>query len=242
MKKRYIVGMVVFLGLNVWGILRSQPPPPTGIMKPSFFDRPQEVGAVVFRRLYAPMIQNKLIVYGVRPNDIQHREVLEGLLATATAEKQPIDVVLREPQLEVPLAPSNVEIVDAEFNSDPAELVAKVNSYISQGKRVLIYTANTLSSHLIKQNPMERFEAIWGKPVYTISSVDIGLKVDSTFVQDPPCVGSERDGQGTAALGCAALQKGRAYQRKDLDLSRIVALMDQRGASDLLLFLSFPRR
>jgi hypothetical protein len=243
MQKRYYAAMAVFLGLNAWGILKfSQAPPPKDIMKPSFFDRPEEVGAVVYRRLYGDMGQNDVVLFGVRPNDISHQKLVEGFLATSVQEKLPITVVFRESHLEVPAVPPGTEVIDFEFNSDQSALTEKVRAQTAQGKRVLLYTANTLSSHLIKNNPVERFEAAWGKPVFTISSVDVALRREQEQPNDPPCVGSERDGQGTAALGCAALLKGRSFYRKNIDVSRIVALMDQRGEKDLLLYLSLPSR
>ncbi len=243
MQKRYIAAMAVFLGLNVWGILKfSQAPPPKDIMKPSFFDRPEEVGAVVYRRLYGDMGQNDVVIFGVRPNEVSHRRLVEGFLLTSVKENLPITVVFRETHLEALALPEGTEVVDFEFNTDQVVLTEKIRSYTAQGKRVLLYTANVLSSRLIKNNPSERFEAAWGKKVFTISSVDVALRREQEQPNDPPCVGSERDGQGTAALGCAALLKGRSFYRKNIDVSRIVALMDQRGEKDLLLYLSLPRR
>jgi hypothetical protein len=241
-KKRYIFVMILVIGLSVAAVLRfGINPRPVDLMKPSFFKEPREIGAVTYRRLYDPLGRENLIVFGVTPAEPSHRQIIEGFLLTAAAENRPIHVVLKEPQLEALSAPAGTEVIEQQFNSEPAALVEQVRSYTSQGKRVLIYTASTLSSHMVPNNPVQRFEALWGKPVFAISTVGIALSAGQETRVDPPCVGSERDGQGTAKLGCAALLKTRALYRKRLDESRFVALMDQRGRSDLLMFVYVPR-
>ncbi len=209
-------------------------------MKPSFFDRPNEIGAVTYRRLFDPIGRESLIVFGVTPGVVEHQKIVEGFLATAAAEKRPFQVVFVEEYLDALSAPSGTEIVQIRFNSAPQKLAELIRAKTSNGERALLYTASVLSSHLIRGNPMQRFEENWGQPVYTISTVGINLRRDQELRMDPPCVGSAVDNAGTAGLGCAALLKGRQFYRKNLDNTRLVALMDQCGRSDLLLFVSLP--
>lgn len=243
MQKRYLIGIGLFVLISVVAVLRyGIGPKPIGIMKASFFDRPAEVGAVIYRRLYDPLGREPVVVFGVTPDVVEHRGIVEGFVATAAAEKRPIQVVFKERGLEEGLrVPDGTEVVAIAFNEDPTDLVEQVRQRVNQGQRVLVYTASVLSSHLIKGNPMHRFEQVWGKPVLAISTVGISLRREQEFKVDPPCVGSEVDGPGTANLGCAALLKSRQLYRKQLENSRIVALMDQRGGADMLLFVALPK-
>lgn len=241
MKKSYIVGIVLLLlGASVLVFKFGVGPKPVGIIKPSFFENAREIGAVTYRRLYDPLGRQDLVAFGVTPDVPEHKAVVEGFLATALVENRPIEVVFQEdrlPQVDVPLG---TEVVKFRFENEAA-LAEQIRARTQAGKRVLIYTTNIFSSHLVKGNPIHRLEQYWGKPVYAISTVGIAVRRGQQFTPDPPCVGSERDGQGTAGLGCAAVLKGRTLYRKKLDPTRLIALMDQRGISDFLLFVNIPK-
>ena len=53
------------------------------IMKASFFDRYEEVGAVVFRSLYPRLELEPVVVWGVQPDSEAHIKVLEGFIWVA---------------------------------------------------------------------------------------------------------------------------------------------------------------
>lgn len=242
MNKIYVVGIVSFLLITTALIIKfGVGPKPVGIIKPSFFEHPREIGAVTYRRLYDPLGRQELVAMGVSPEVVEHRAVIEGFLATAQAEKRPIEVVFEEERLAPLEVPAGTEVVKFNFGQNEALLAEQIRAYTKNGKRVLLYSANILTSHLVKGNPIHRLGQAWGKPVYSISMMGIGLRREQEFKPDPPCVGSERDGQGTANLGCAALLKGRTLFRKKLDTTRLIALMDQRGLVDFLLFVSLPK-
>lgn len=242
MKKIYVVGIALILMVSLGLVLRfGIGPKPVGIIKPSFFDHPREIGAVTYRRLYDPLGRQNLVVFGVSPDVPEHRAVVEGFLLTAAAEHRPIEVIFQEEELTPIEVPPGAEVISFRFNEGEAALAERVRAYTDAGKRVLLYSANVLTSHLIKGTTIHRFEKYWGKPAYTISMVGISVRRERPMKLDPPCVGSERDGQGTAALGCAAMVKGRTLYRKKLDDSRLIALMDQRGYADFLLFVSVPK-
>ncbi len=241
MKKYHVAGIVFFLlASSALVIMFGVGPRPVGFIKPSFFDHPREIGAVAYRRLYDPLGRQDLVAFGVTPGVAEHRDVVAGFLATALAEKRPIEVVFQEDRLPALDAPSGTEVVPFRFE-DEAALAERVRAYTRGGKRVLIYTTNVFTSHLVKGNPIHRLERHWGKPIYAISTVGIAVRREQEFKPDPPCVASERDGQGTADLGCAAVLKGRTLFRKKLDPARLIALMDQRGVSDFLLFVNVPK-
>ncbi|MCM2282286.1 MAG: hypothetical protein NDI61_10625 [Bdellovibrionaceae bacterium] len=241
MKKIYLVGIVFILLVGIALVLRfGVGPRPIGMIKPSFFDHPQEIGAVTYRRLYDPLGRQNLVAVGVSPDIPEHRAVVEGFLLTAAAEKRPIEVVFQEEQLPPIAVPPGTQVVTFRFNDREDVIAERIREFTSAGKRVLLYSANILTSHLVKGNTIHRFEQAWGQPVYSISMVGISVRRDHQVKLDPPCVGSERDGQGTASLGCAAMAKGRTLFRKKLDNSRLIALMDQHGVADFVLFVSIP--
>jgi hypothetical protein len=246
MKKLYVLGLLLMMTVGVAAILKlGYKPVPIGIMKPSFFATAEEIGIVVFRRFYSPIIEKKLVFIGVPPQPDWNLEIVHGMLRAASAEKVPFEVVIAEAQMPgldfTGLPP--VELVTIHTNSDTlAELVDQIQRVTKEGKRTLVYLPSVFSTHLLANNVVNRLEAITGQNYMTITTTPLALKADQEFLVDPPCVGDERDANGTASLGCVVLQSGRMTYRKKLPQDRFVAMMNSPQREDYLLMISFPNQ
>lgn len=248
MKKLYALFVVATIVVGVFMTLKfGHRPPPVGIMKPSFFSDAEEIGAVIYRRFYVPIEQKKLVVFGVPPQPQWHQDIVRGFIKAAAAEKRPFEVLLMEPDM--PALDLNglppIEVKQVQMNTEMmAEFGDAVRAARSSGRRTLVFTASVFSTHLLKGNPITRFEHLTGDKLFTITSAPLVLRPDQEFMVDPPCVGAERDANGTADLGCAILMAGRLLYRKDLAQDRFVSIMQQNqengAADDYLLMTSYP--
>jgi len=242
----YVALIVAMMTAGIFLILKfGVKPQPVGIMKPSFFSKPEEIGAVVYRRFYVDIDTKKLVVFGVPPQPDWNLAVVRGFLREAQALQRPFDVLITEsamPPLDLTGLPSPLETISIEMNSPTqSDLIDQLKAYHAAGKRVLLYTASVFSTHLLQGNPINRLEKMTGESYFAITSAPLSLHPDQEFLVDPPCLGSERDTQGTSDLGCAVLMAGRRFYRKHIDQSRFVAIMQKQGAvEDYLLMISSP--
>ena len=265
MTKRYLILYaaliiaIVSVGFTLM-IKLGVKPEPVVIMKPSYFKSPSEIGAVVFRHFYAAIEDKRFVVFGLPPQPKFHQEILHGFIQAAIDEKRPFDIVLMEsemPDLDFSAFPSLAVQKVVTNTEDQTELLSQIQNLRKNGKRVLLYTASVLSSHLLLGNPINRIEKeLGGENLFSISSGPLAVRAEQEFEIDPPCVGTERDTSGTSNLGCAILFASRYYYRanakgarsfaeknhEDLYKSRYVSIMQQNGAGyDFLLMTASPK-
>jgi hypothetical protein len=266
MKKRYlalyslivvVIGIVsvrlIYLATN--GV-KSEP---NVILTPSSFAQPAEIGTAIYRYFYAPIEQKKIVFFGLPPQPAWHQEILRGFLKAAAQEQRPFDLFIAEaemPELNLEGLPS-MKIVKLQTNTDTqSDLIEQLDLARKANQRVLVYTAAVLSSHLLPGNAITRLEANPSQPHYfAITSAPLSTGPAQEFEIDPPCVGSERDTDGTAALGCAIMSASRSYYRanikrekayfqkehQDFYKTKYVSIMQQNGVgADYLLMTSAP--
>src|SRR5258708_31842499 len=106
MKKLYYsLGLLLFFGVIMslivsYGIKGR----PINILKPSYFSTPEEIGAVIFRRFYAEIGAEKVLVFGVPAKTSFHQSILAGLIRVAAHEGKAFDVLITDPRLPQPAA------------------------------------------------------------------------------------------------------------------------------------------
>jgi hypothetical protein len=248
MKKLYFFLIITMIASAASIIFKTAKPQAAEIMKPSVFAQPDEIGAVVYRRFYAPLESQKVVIFGVPPQPPWHQKVLLGFLKVAQAEKRPYDAIIMQPEMP-PLDVSGlqradgspIDVVQAPMNDTAqAQLLDAIRSRRQAGQRVLVYTPSVFSTHLLPANPLQRLEKQTGEHFFSITTGPLVLQPVQEFLIDPPCVGSERDQNGTAPLGCAFLQSSRGTYRKHVAQDQYVAIMNQQGVDDYLLMISYP--
>ncbi len=170
------------------------------------------------------------------------------------------------------LAPTALEI---DSNSEElTELTDAVLNAQKAGHRLLVIVPNLYSTHLLLGNVMQRLEAnlaaggvaapradgltaadrvpraregVPGNTLFSITVSPLALEAAQEKELDPVCIGSERDGSGTADLGCAILQAGRYFYRKRIldkeprARDRFVAIMQSSKPGDYMLMVREPQ-
>ena len=219
-------------------------PTPALIMKPSYFSNPEAIGATVYKRFFSPIEQYKVVVFGVPPQPDWQRQIVVGFLEKAAIEKHPFDVVLAEaqmPPLDLSRLTVALQVIQIPTNTDvQGELIDHIAELRKTGKRVLIYTASILSTHVLPGNSVARYEKTTGEHLFAITSAALTLHPNQEYVVDPPCVGSQRDANDTAPLGCAMLKAGRPFYIRKIPQDRYVAIMNEQKPEDYLLLVSSP--
>ena len=237
--------LFVLVTVGIFFVLKyGYEPTPTLIMKPSYFSTPEEIGATVYKRFYSPIEQYKIVVFGVPPQPEWQKQIVVGFLEKAALEKHPFDVVLAEtqmPPLDLSRLSAAVQVIQVPTNTDVQnELIDHIAELRKSGKRVLIYTASILSTHILPGNSVDRYEKTTGEHLFAISSAPLTLHPNQEYLIDPPCVGSQRDVSDTANLGCAMLKAGRPFYIRKIPQERYVAIMNEQKPEDYLLMVSSP--
>lgn len=256
-----LFGLIVVMGGVAVTILLGYRPAPARIMKPSFFEKPEQIGAVALKRFYAPLAGEKVTVLGIPTNRDWSTEVVSGFLLAAQQNDRGYAHVIIEEKIVGPIQDEIRKIVPKlsalPTNTETlAELTEAIQTSVQSGERVLVVLPNLYSTHLLQGNTMSRLEKnvlatdeSSGKAsaLFTISVGPLALEASQEKELDPVCIGSERDGSGTAEFGCAILQAGRFFYRKRiLDTEpgareRFVALMQSPKPNDYLLLVREPR-
>ena len=254
-------GLVIVIVGVCTTLLIGYRPAPTQVMKPSFFDTADQIGVVTLKRFYAPLVDEKIVVLGVPTNRDWAPQIVTGFLIAAQQNSRAFTRVIVEDKLSNVLKDEikkvNSAVTELNTNTETlAELVDALNTATTAGERVLLVMPNIYTTHLSPGNTMSRLESMMISPEYkeqgrikslfTISVGPLALEAGQEKELDPVCMGSERDGSGTADFGCAIAQAGRFYYRKRvLDKEpnareRFVALMQAPRPNDYLLLVREP--
>jgi len=244
LSRLYIPAILLIMTVGVIFILRmGYKPAPTDIMAPSFFDQPEEIGHQAFRRFFAPLQEKNRIAIGIPPQPEWYRKVVSGFLAGAAKEGHPFEVVVQEiemPDLDLSATP-NIMVVKVHTNIDPpAEIVDVLQKLEADHKRVLVYLPSLFTAHVLTASPIHRIERALQTNLFSISVGPLSLRADQEYLIDPPCVGTERDANGTADFGCLLMQSGRMLYRKKVSQDRFVAIMNEPKPEDYVLMISEP--
>ncbi len=245
MKRVVYIGMLLaIVTAGIFLIFKlGYEPQPVGIMKPSYFDKPDQIGATVYRRFYVPIEQKKIVLFGIPPQPTWHQEILKGFMEAAAAEKRPFEIMIAESQMP-PIDLTNLPPLDVRLiainTETQAEFADQLRLARESGKRTLVYMPSVFSSHLLPGNAVNRYEAQTGENLFAITTGPLALRHDQEYVVEPVCIGSQLDGRGLAPLGCATMLWGRKFYRKKLPQDRWVAAMNSPKPEDYLLLVSYP--
>lgn len=245
-KRLYIPFLLLIVTAGMLTVLKAgYTPPPVKMMKPSFFDKTEEIGAVVFRRAFPAVETQAVVAFGIPPQPDWHQGIVRGFLKAAAAENRPFAAIISEeqmPKLNLEGFSGLEEVVVPTNSQTQSELVDALKKFAAEKKRVLLYMPSVFSTHMISGNPIERLEKTLGTRVVSFTSGPLSLRNEQEYLVDPPCVGSERDSNGTSTLGCTILQSGRGYYRKKVPQDRWVAIMNSPKPDDYLVMASTPNQ
>ena len=138
-------------------------PAPTPIMKPSFFNSAEDIGAVTLKHFYAPLAAENIVILGVPSNRDWSTQLVSGFVESAAINSRGFTHAVIERQMPAVLRaelkrlmPTTIEI---DSNTETlSELTDAVLSAKKQGHRLLVVLPNIYSTHLLLGNTMQRLE------------------------------------------------------------------------------------
>jgi hypothetical protein len=254
--KWVLIGLLGLAGLAfylIWDDLAIGPKSVQKI-KIASVESPDAVGRQTYMRLRQEINQEWVIFFGVKPEDPRHFDAAKGFIAAAQADNRAFPKVFCEKELVEPQ--HSLPCVELEMNSSAsnttnelvADLIAKIKTPRQQSADgaqlpppVLVLLPNVFSTHLIVGNPLFTWEKSFKTRFMSITLSDLAISPDQMASLQPPCLGSERDREGTVDLACTVRRLSRAAQRKAWPKDQLIYQLVQQGDKDYLGLMTLPK-
>ncbi len=214
-------------------------PKPVRLMGPTEFEKSEQIGAVLYRRLFADLKKAPLVVFGVDPVQVNHREIPNGFLKTAQAEGLTFDHIIVDSTLGFnPF--SNGQVLDLQRNTKA--LLSLLEQANLKKHRVLLLTLNNYSSTIPEKSMTQYILEKMKLNTLSFSVFNFALKHDQEELISPSCETQGATASGSGRIGCFLLKKSRSiYRKKHYEKKGIVAAADQVAKGDFLIYISLPK-
>lgn len=232
----FFFGCVIF---GMWMIFEfGIQPKSVRVIRPSFFEKPEELGETAFKILRPRLLLHKIIAVGVQQGVSSHRSMLKGFVELAQKEQLPFDRIINISSL-----PTN------HINFSPAlyidltrqrDLLAQeIQKYLDEGKRILVI-GNTLDLiHFHPDNETTQVEQALKQKIITIGMVELNNvpSPEGRELYKEPIAKCERTSKYVHSLGCLVEDKIKFLKsRKKIKWDKVVGVMDQEGERDFVLY------
>ena len=214
-------------------------PKPIPILNPTHFENPEQIGAVMYRRLRQNLRAEQLLVLGSHKDIPQSAEIWNGFLKTAMADKMKIDQFYQWPNVPLPTTAGQLQTIylqDADVASD--ELLKNIHQSIQRGSVVIVNAPTQEATHLVQGSLSRRLEKLPNIPVFSISIVPWAINAEATKVFAEDCSNPDATENANKMLNCAVYRLSKKFLRKKLDPSQSWAAAERHGLKEYLLFIN----
>ena len=192
-------------------------PRPIRVLNATEFDRPEEIGAVLFRRFYQEVRGSQLVVVGSSPFHRSYSLVWRSFLAVAKANRVEFDAVYTLEGLR--------SISSESLSYDEYEIQER----LQRGEKVLIQVAST-------DDLLEKYTDKYPQALFIFQS---GFAVTEEGLNNilPPC---RDDDSSSFQMSCKAQVASRRYLRRPKSKEHYVAALERHSVAKYLLFIYEP--
>lgn len=224
---------------------------PKGVqkIKLAVVESPQAIGENTYLRLRQEIAQEWVIFFGISPEDERQVEALKSFIAAAGNDGRAFSKVFCERELiekknDFPC--DELKMNDAS-DSMTLKVVEDLSGLVKQSRTenstppYLVVLPQSFSTHLISGNPINTWDLSFKTRFMSITLGQMAVAADQMQWLSPPCLGSERDREGTMDLACTIRRLSRAAQRKSLPVDQLAYQLVQQGNKDYLGLLSIRK-
>ena len=226
----FFVAIVVF---GFWWIFHNGiRPRAVKIIKPSFFQTPEEFGALAYKVLRPRLAMREVTFVGGQPGLAAHDRVLEGFyLAAQEQDPKFSTLIVQGSQSKLREAP-NLDVVDLQAGGPPLrEVIAQA---FEKKQRVLVYLSAHEAVHFISSSVVNEIEQFTKRKGLSL----VLLQLAGPEGREPiePCVRPDPD-KYMHSIGCILEEKNRALALKHkIKWDKFVGILDQEGDTDFVLY------
>ena len=197
------------------------------IMRPTYFNDKQEIGGVIFRRLFQDMKKINGILVETDPTIENGERVWLGLLKVASQYGKKFDFIIQHQELKI--LTNQIPSVTMDFIENKKEFHNLFLAALQSGKHILIHgPLNTELPHS---------KSLKGN-VFTITQ-----QIFVTHPEDEKYLLEQCPNKKDRVIhkGCQALHLSRRYYRKKLRIDRLAAALEKFKNSKFTLFIHEPK-
>lgn len=238
MKTKSLIALFVFLvGTGIFFTIKfGLKPRPLAIIDLSSFGAPTQFAEAIEFRLREEIKKMPVLIFGYQPERPNQLEIIKEFIRTNTEPGMKYDTVVADENLTLPPEVTVAEKIDSVNRVEV--LASGLKAALEQNRRILILLPTVYSTQMLGGNVADILRKQYQVPFTSFSIVELPRTREEEKAVSIPCITTDSDTSGPGVLGCAALQTGRMNYRKKREAGKWTGLMDQRGASDFLIFYS----
>ena len=196
------------------------------IIRPTYFDGKQEIGGVVFRRLFQEMRNINGILVETNPAVKDGEQVWLGLLKVASQYGKKFDFIIQHHELEI--LTDQIPSVQIDLIENKEELKKLLRIAVQSGKNILI--------HGPIGTDLSNIEELGGD-VFTITQQVFVIHQRNEKHLIKQCPNQE---DRITHKSCQALHLSRRYYRKKLKADKLSAALEKFKNNKFTLFIHEP--
>ena len=225
---RWVLGLVfISITLSVFGVLRyGLAPKSLPIIKPTYFNKKQEIGAVIFRRLFQDMKELDGLLAETSPSIQNGEEVWRGFLKVAAQYGKKFDLIIQHEKLE-PLT-NYIPLIQMDLIKNNQEFQNLLKQSLQEGQTILIH--GPIDTKLPDIKTM-------GKKIFTLSQQIFATHPSEEKILQESCPESK---DKIFHKSCQALHLSKKYYRKNLRRDKLSAALEKFKRNSFTLFIHEP--
>ena len=213
-------------------------PKPIPVLNPTLFENPQQIGAVIYKRLRQEILTERILLLGSDPQLLGYQEVWTGLLKTALADDVKIDVFYQRENLEAPESVGRWESIPFNLSMiGTVEFIAQVSARMNAGHLVVIHALTSEVSHLMQDSLSRGFDKAIQHPVLALSTIALTLQPGEQERLQSKCLGPASEPDGLSRMECAEARVTKTLMKKKPLPGNIWAVMERHGLKEYLVFV-----
>lgn len=207
-------------------------------------------GSSIYDQLSKKVFGHNLLIVGIAPQPEKYQDYVSGFISQLASQRKTV-VVLKEENWPNLKLPTQVQVVNFDFDSvsklDPnseelTDTVEEIKSAIAGGATVVVYSASLYTTHLVEVNAIHRFERLYGEQIPSVTFGPLVLRSSEENLNEPACVGSMRDNDGSYALGCGQVYNSRNQYEKFISLKQETMILTEESPGDYLAQVYFAKK
>jgi hypothetical protein len=216
-------------------------PKPVPVMNATQFENPEQIGAVVYRRLRQEARGERLILLGSDPTWPQAEQVWSGFLKTAAADQLPIDVLYSRAGTSA-LEPLGTWAKKTFSNSEvqSGALSRAVQADLEAGKMVLVSDSTPQVTHLLDSSFARMLEQLAHHPVLALSTLTLSLQPEEIENLKSECLQANADFEGWAHIHCSEARVSKLLLKKKPTREQMWSIIERHGLKEYLIFVKPP--
>ena len=234
MKRFAFLALAFLLACGIfYSITLVLKPKPISKMNPTIFKQPEQIGAVVYRRLRQDVQRAPLVVMGSSTWIHDYEKIWSGFLLTAYNDKKFPKLLYQERDLKLPIEIPGMEVKELSWAEEIAENL-QINEVF------LIHTTFLQSSRFFADSYANKKTSKRGQEPVTITLLPLAVNEAELSQISPHCPLDEVSETEMELLGCALKRTSKKFFRKKLKPDGLWAVLEQHGPRDYLLFIHEP--